>query len=73
MAKKKAPKETGGTELFTRMKDGTKEDAHLHAELLGDDVTDHDLDLSAFEDLSDAEINAAIETHIAMHYGPEGA
>jgi len=39
---------TSGTELFHRDKNGKKQDAALHAEILGDDSMPWDLDLEAF-------------------------
>ena len=45
----------GGTELFYLDKDGKKQDAALHAEILGDDVMPWDLDLALFSEMSPAE------------------
>jgi hypothetical protein len=43
---------TGGTELFYRGKNGRKQDAALHAEILGDDTMPWDLDLEAFAEMT---------------------
>jgi hypothetical protein len=53
MAGEKKPK--GGQELFYRDKDGKKQDAALHAEILGNDAMPWDLDLDAFGKMTPAE------------------
>jgi hypothetical protein len=48
---------------------GTLTDDRLHAELLGDDVCDWDLDLTSCESMTDEEIDQFIEAHCRRHYG----
>jgi len=59
MAGEKRPK--GGQELFYRDKDGKKQDAALHAEILGDDTMPWDLDLEAFGKMTPAEQEAYLK------------
>lgn len=63
-AKKKAltpPGETGGTELFYRDANGKKQDASLHAELLGSDVCEWDVDLDTIADMNDEQLDRYLE------------
>jgi len=48
---------------------GTLTDEALHAELLGDDIRDWDLDLTPCENMTDEEIAEFIEAHAKKHYG----
>ena len=48
---------------------GTLTDVALHAELLGDDTAEWDLNLTPCENLSDEEIDRHLENHIKRHYG----
>ena len=48
---------------------GTLTDEALHAELLGDDTTESDLDLTPCENMTDKEIDGYIEAHCRKHYG----
>ena len=48
----------GGTELFYRDKDGKRQDAALHAAILGDDTMPWDLDLEAFAEMTSEEQEA---------------
>jgi acetoin utilization deacetylase AcuC-like enzyme len=48
---------------------GILKDEALHAELLGDDTAEWDLDLTPCENMSDDQIDRYIEDHIKRHYG----
>ena len=52
---------TGGTELFYRDRNGKKQDAALHAEILGDDTMPWDLDLEAFAEMTTEDQQASLK------------
>ena len=61
MADKK-PTKRGGTELFFLDKDGKKQDAGLHGEILGDDKMPWDLDLDNYSKMTPAEQEAYLKS-----------
>jgi len=50
---------------------GLLTDDALHAELLGDDMAEWDLDLGVCEEMSDAEMDAYFDEHARKHYGSD--
>ena len=61
MADKK-PTKRGGTELFSLDKDGKKQDAGLHGEILGDDAMPWDLDLDKLSKMTPTEQEAYLKS-----------
>jgi len=62
--KKKRPAEPTG-ELFYLDTDGKRQDAALHAELLGDDECDWDVDLDEIASMSEEELARYLESKYA--------
>ena len=58
----KKPAKKGGTELFSLDKDGKKQDAGLHGEILGDDKMPWDLDLDKYSKMTPAEQAAYLKS-----------